>query len=109
MICGRNSGFENLSESLGRGFLCDAIILDIAKIQKGKKEQEERKPKDLYSRALDILIEGGTPVYLIQTCKHLRENNLLLILPEHLKEMSHYFTELGKKELIITEKYFPLC
>jgi len=100
--------FKELSSSLRRGFVYDEIVLDIVRVMERKTEKREYNPRELYSKALDILIEGEAPTRLIQTCKSLRDNHLIF-LPESLQELSEYFTRLSEKELIKTESYFPKC
>ena len=98
MVC-RDTTFSGLTQSLAKGFLTDAVVLDVAQRQSGRPAS--LNPEELYQRAIDLCIEERRQE-LLPELKRLRDRHGVTY--DQLNSVRQFFRDLGRDYLYQTEE-----
>ena len=103
MLC-RDDLSSTLAQSLRKGFIADAVVLDVAQRQNDRPTSSD--PKELYQNAIDLCIEDDLCTEehrqeMLSELERLRDGQGLTY--DQLSSVRRFFFDLGKGYLCQTD------
>ena len=100
MLCGEDLS-STLAQSFRKGFIADAVVLDIAQRQNDRPTSFD--PKELYQNAIDLCIDECRQE-LLSELKRLRDGQGVTY--DQLRSVRWFFSDLGRKYSCQTDDCF---